>query len=175
MNTVGRFAFAIALSLPLTGVLADKGGDHSKTGKRGGGHASTLGKPGDPKDVTRTIEVAMNDSMRFSPADIAVNRGETIRFIVKNDGRIKHEMVLGTVKELKAHAALMRRFPEMEHADPNQVTVDPGKTGEMTWQFSRSGNVDFACLQPGHYEAGMAGKVRVGKNAGTKNVSAAGK
>ena len=176
MDAVRRIAFAIAVSLPMHGVLAHKGDDNSrKAGTHGGGHASTLGKPGDPKNVSRTIEVAMNDSMRFSPADIAVKNGETIRFIVRNEGTIKHEMVLGTIKELKTHAALMLKFPEMEHADPNQVTVDPGKTGEMIWQFNRAGNVDFACLQPGHYEAGMAGRVHVGKSGERKTVSSASK
>ena len=173
MNKVRSIVVAVALSLPIHAALAHKGEDHSRqAGKHGGGHASTLGKPGDPKDVSRTIVVGMDDTMRFSPARIAVKRGETIRFVVRNDGKIKHEMVLGTIKELKAHAALMRKFPEMEHADPNQVSVDPGKTGEMIWQFSRAGNVDFACLQPGHYEAGMAGKVVV-DNIELKKVSSA--
>ena len=103
----------------------------------------------------------MNDTMRYSPARIGVKRGETIRFVVKNSGQIKHEVVLGTVKELREHAALMRKFPEMEHADPNQLAVDPGKTGELLWQFTKPGTFDFACLQPGHYEAGMHGKIAV--------------
>ena len=75
-----------------------------------------------------------------------MKRGETIRFIVKNTGKLKHEMVLGTIEELKAHAELMRKFPEMEHADPNQVSVEPGKTGELIWQFTNAGTFDFACL-----------------------------
>ena len=73
----------------------------------------------------------MTDNMRFSSADIAVKQGETIRFVVKNSGKIKHEMVLGTPKELKEHYAMMMKMPEMEHADANMVTVAPGKTGEV--------------------------------------------
>jgi uncharacterized cupredoxin-like copper-binding protein len=92
-----------------------------------------------------------------------VKRGETIRFVARNTGKEKHEMVLGTIEELKKHAELMRKFPEMEHADPNQVTVDPGKTGELVWQFTKAGTFDFACLVPGHFEAGMFGKVRVNR------------
>ena len=99
--------------------------------------------------------------MRFTPAQIDVKRGETIKFVVKNNGKLKHEMVLGSAKELKEHAALMQKFPEMEHADPNQVSVDPGKSGELIWQFTKTGKFDFACLQPGHFEAGMVGKVAV--------------
>ena len=154
-------AFAIALSLTVTGAFAH--GDEHEAGKEkhGEGHADALGKPGDPKKISRTIEVQMSDAMRFSPENIKVKRGETIKFVLTNAGKVKHEMVLGSIKELKEHAALMQKFPEMEHADPNMVSVDPGKTGELTWQFTRAGTFDFACLQPGHFEAGMVGKVAV--------------
>ena len=126
-----------------------------------GGHAQGVGKPGDPKKVSRAIQVVMSDDMKFTPANIDVKRGETIRFMVRNAGQIKHEMVIGSMKELKQHAELMRRMPGMEHAEPNMVTLDPGKTGELIWQFDKAGTFDFACLQPGHFEAGMMGKVWV--------------
>lgn len=166
MKSIGTIVAGIALSLSINGAFAHGDEDQAKKSVQlGDGHASELGRPGDPKRVTRTVELRMSDTMRFSPANIAAKRGETIRFVVKNNGKIKHEMVLGTLKELKEHAALMRKFPEMEHADPNQVSVEPGKTGEMIWQFTRAGKIDFACLQPGHYEAGMAGKVTVANAA----------
>ncbi len=111
--------------------------------------------------VTRTMEVDMNDAMRYTPSTIAIKRGETVKFVVKNNGRVKHEMVLGSIAELKEHAALMVKFPEMEHVDPNQVSVEPGKTGELVWKFTKPGTFDFACLQPGHFEAGMRGKIAV--------------
>ena len=120
-----------------------------------------MGQPGVAAKVTRTIEVDMNDAMRFTPSDIAVKKGETVKFIVKNSGKIKHEMVLGSNQELKEHAAMMQKFPEMEHADANQISVDPGKTGQIIWKFSKAGTFDFACLQPGHFEAGMKGQVKV--------------
>ena len=123
-------------------------------------HAA-FGQPGNPAKVSRSIAIDMNDTMRYNPARINVKRGETIRFVVRNSGQVKHEVVLGTVKELREHAALMRKFPKMEHADPNQLALDPGKTGELVWQFTKSGTFDFACLQPGHYEAGMHGKIAV--------------
>jgi uncharacterized cupredoxin-like copper-binding protein len=127
-------------------------------------HASALGKPGDPGDpgkVSRTVEIIMTDSMRYSSSRVLVKKGETIRFVLKNTGKIKHEMVLGSIKELKEHAAMMQKMPEMEHADANMASVEPGKTGELIWQFTKSGKFDFACLQPGHFEAGMKGKVLV--------------
>jgi uncharacterized cupredoxin-like copper-binding protein len=132
-------------------------GGHSEDG----GHAQAAGKPGDPKKVSRTIQVVMSDDMKFTPSKINVKRGETIKFLVKNAGQIKHEMVIGSMTELKEHAEMMRKMPEMEHAGPNQVTLDPGKTGELVWQFAKAGTFDFACLQPGHFEAGMMGTVSV--------------
>jgi uncharacterized cupredoxin-like copper-binding protein len=158
-------AAAIAVSLvSATGVPAHEDKKPvKKADRQADGHAAALGKPGDPAKVTRDVEVEMDDTMRFRPASIRVKRGETIRFIVRNTGKLKHEMVLGTIGELKKHAELMRKFPEMEHEDPNQVSVDPGKTGELVWQFTKTGTFDFACLVPGHFEAGMVGKVRVSR------------
>ncbi len=122
-----------------------------------------IGKPGKSSKVTRTVMVDMNDEMRFLPNSISVKRGETIKFIVKNSGKIKHEMVLGSPEELKKHAEMMRKMPEMEHDDENQVSVESGKTAELVWEFTKTGKVDFACLQPGHFEAGMKGQLIVKK------------
>lgn len=125
------------------------------------GHAPTLGQPGNPAKVTRTVEIVMSDAMRYTPDSIVVKRGETIRFRVKNTGQLKHEMVLGSLDELKEHAKTMAKFPEMEHDDPNAISVEPGKTGELVWRFTQAGKFDFACLVPGHFEAGMQGKIAV--------------
>lgn len=140
------------------------------SGSHAGGHENeAIGKPGVAAKVNRTITVDMTDAMRFVPASISVRRNETVRFIVKNSGKLKHEFVLGTEKELKEHYEQMKKFPEMEHADPYMVTVAPGKTGEVVWQFTKAGKINFACLQPGHYDAGMKGFVQVGaaKDTGT--------
>jgi uncharacterized cupredoxin-like copper-binding protein len=118
-----------------------------------------FGRPGDPEKVGRTVTIRMSDTMRFTPDSVTVKRGETVRFLVKNEGKILHEMVLGNDEGLKEHAALMRKFPEMEHDEPYMVHVSPGKTGQMIWTFDKPGEVVFACLIPGHYEAGMTGKV----------------
>lgn len=153
----------LVMSLAFTiGALGHADGNHSKHKDRTAAHhAADLGVPGNPDNVTRNIEVEMIDTMRFRPDRIDVKRGETIRFIVRNTGKLRHEMVLGTMEELKKHAEQMRKFPEMEHADPNQISVEPGKTGELIWQFNRDGTFDFACLEPGHFEAGMIGKIVV--------------
>jgi uncharacterized cupredoxin-like copper-binding protein len=90
-----------------------------------------------------------------------VRRGETVRFRVTNAGKAMHEMVLGTLADLREHAELMRRFPNMQHDEPNMVHVAPGKTGTLTWQFTRAGEFHYGCLVPGHFEAGMVGLVVV--------------
>jgi uncharacterized cupredoxin-like copper-binding protein len=123
--------------------------------------ATDFGQEGDPAQARRTIRVEMSDAMRFTPAHVTVQRGETVRFVVHNGGKVLHEMVLGTADALKQHAELMKRFPEMEHADANMTHVLPGARGEIVWQFTKAGEFQFACLQPGHFEAGMVGTVTV--------------
>jgi uncharacterized cupredoxin-like copper-binding protein len=140
------------------GAMHDKAeGGHAEHG----GHAQAAGKPGNPTKVSRAIQLVMSDDMKFTPANINVKRGETIKFVVKNAGKIKHEMVIGSMAELKEHAEMMRKMPGMEHDEPNQLALDPGKSGELVWQFTHAGTVDFACLQAGHFEAGMTGKISV--------------
>lgn len=173
-----KLCVAAAASLLFAGpVLAHGDDDHSgKTGAKPRAHADghahqhgggdAIGEAGSPGKVDRTINVTMTDSMRFNPASVNAKQGETIRFVVKNAGELKHEMVLGTEKELKEHYELMKKFPEMEHADPQMVTVAPGKSGEIVWRFTKAGKVDFACLQPGHYDDGMKGLVTVAAGKG---------
>ena len=129
--------------------------DYSKAQEKPFGRAS------DPKKAQRTIRVDMSDTMRFSPAELEVRQNDTVRFVVKNSGKQMHEMVLGTMDELKEHAALMRKHPGMEHDEPWMAHVGPGKTSEMGWQFTRPGTYYYGCLIPGHFEAGMIGKVIV--------------
>ena len=120
-----------------------------------------FGREGDPKKVTRTIKVDMNDKMRFSPDSLEIKRGEVVRFDVKNSGKVMHEMVLGTMKELKEHAELMRKHPGMEHDEPYMVHVSPGKSENVVWHFTKAGEFYYGCLIPGHFEAGMIGKIVV--------------
>ncbi len=122
-----------------------------------------IGKPGVATATTRSVAINMSDTMRFTPSSFSAKQGETIRFVIKNSGSLKHEFILGTEKELKAHYELMKKNPEMEHSEPNMITLAGGQTGEVIWQFTKAGKIDFACLQPGHYDAGMKGKVMVAK------------
>ena len=135
--------------IALTPALALAGGMHE--GGHGHEEAAAYGEPGDPARITRTVIVEAADGMRYQPEVIAVKRGETVKFILKNTGKLSHEFVLGDESSLK------------EHADPNMAKVGPGKTGTLVWKFSQGGNVQFACLEPGHYEAGMKGSIRVNR------------
>lgn len=119
------------------------------------------GIAGDTKKVERTIALSMSDDMKFTPNKIDVKQGETVRITLKNTGAQLHEMVIGTKKELDEHAALMVKFPTMEHDEPYMAHIAAGKTGEIIWTFNRAGEFDFACLIAGHYQAGMVGKIYV--------------
>ena len=141
-----------------------------------------FGRAGNPKKATRTVTIGMDDRMRFvamaahgqratdvhagaaphsMPGDIVVERGDTVRFVAHNDGQVMHEMVIGSMNELKEHAEMMRKFPNMEHEEPYMAHVAPGKQGEIVWQFTQAGEFHYACLIPGHMEAGMIAKITV--------------
>jgi uncharacterized cupredoxin-like copper-binding protein len=127
-------------------------------------HAFSAGEPGNPKKPARVIQVTAREAdgkMMFIPEKIEVRKGEQIRFIIRNSGVLKHEFVLASVKDNDKHAELMKKYPDMEHDDPNAKSVDPGKTAEMLWRFTKAGTFEFACLIPGHREAGMHGKAIV--------------
>jgi len=119
------------------------------------------GIAGDPAAVARTVPIVMTDAMRFSPDHVEVRLGETIRFAHHNAGKMLHEFVIGTQAALDEHAALMKRFPDMEHDAPWMAHVGPGEEGEIVWRFNRAGDFRFGCLIPGHYEAGMVGAIVV--------------
>lgn len=114
-----------------------------------------------PSEASRTIEIRMDDRMRFTPSHIDVREGETVRLRIANRGKLLHELVIGTREELQAHAELMKKHPGMEHDEPYMAHVNAGRRGEITWTFNRPGDFEFACLIPGHFEAGMRGTLRV--------------
>lgn len=120
-----------------------------------------VGQPGKADDVSRTIEIDMSDNMRFSPDNIKVQAGETIRFKVTNSGKLAHELVIGDMATLLEHAEMMRNMPDMAHEESNMISLEAAEQGELLWKFTDAGNVDFACLLPGHMEAGMKGQLAV--------------
>ena len=157
-------AASMAAWIPHAGAHGDK---HPGTAKKTlSTEQHAWGREGDPAKATRTIEVDMSDAMRFLPAELRVKRGETVRFAVRNTGKVMHEMVLGTREELERHAEMMRKHPGMEHDAPYMAHVAPGKTQVMAWTFDREGTFMYGCLIPGHWESGMKGSIVVSGIAG---------
>ena len=111
--------------------------------------------------AVKTIEINMTDEMRFTPDLIHVRKGDVIKFVHTNSGESMHEFVLGTESSIDEHAKMMKKFPGMEHSEPYMSHVMPGVTGVVLWRFSEKGEFSFGCLVPGHYDAGMKGKVVV--------------
>ncbi len=140
----------LAISLISVSIITQANQDNAED-------SSAIGKRGDPEKVSRTVEISMIDN-RFKPAEIRVEYGETVKFILRNIGEKKHEMMIGSLVQLDKHAKMMKQYPDMEHSDPNAIRVDPGKTGELVWEFTGSDIVNFACPLPGHYK-GMRGRV----------------
>jgi uncharacterized cupredoxin-like copper-binding protein len=160
MHAIHRFALLAAATLACGAALAHGAQVHSVAPNLEMVEKA-FGRTGDPRNVTRTIRIGAHDTMRYSPSQITVRQGETIRFIVANRGKVPHEIVLGTIDELKEHAEWMKKHPTMEHDAPYMVHLRPGGSGEMVWQFTEPGEFHFACLIPGHFEAGMKGSIRV--------------
>ena len=140
---------------------------HAAPGEAGHSHGPadfSAGEPGDPKKPAKAVLVAMREKdgkMLFIPDRIEVRKGEQVRFLLRNSGELEHEFVLATTDENLKHAEQMKKFPDMEHDDPNGRRLDPKKASEIVWRFTKSGQFEFGCLIPGHREAGMTGTVIV--------------
>ena len=157
-----RLLTVTLIGLGATGLARAHGDqDHAKPAGPVRKEQTDWGIAGEARAVRRTIDVRMGDDMRFSPDRIDVRQGETLRFRVRNTGKAMHEFVIGTKAENAKHAALMVKFPDMEHDEPYMAHVPPGQTGEIVWTFNRAGSFEFACLIAGHYQAGMVGSIQV--------------
>jgi uncharacterized cupredoxin-like copper-binding protein len=124
----------------------------------------SAGEPGDPKKPAQVFLIVMReteDKMVFIPDRIEVRKGAQVRFILRNNGALEHEFVLASVEDNRKHAEEMRKYPDMEHEDPNGKRLKPKQSSEIVWRFTKAGEFEFACLIPGHPEAGMTGKVIV--------------
>ena len=183
-------ALALSISGPAVAAGLHKGG-HGDGHAMGQGHghagAMAFGEPGEPSEVSRTIQITMGDNY-FEPEELVIQAGETVRFVVKNEGEFLHEFNLGTAAMHAEHQKEMMTMMEhgmltptgvdhgmmkMDHSamgmsghahdDPNSVLVEPGKTEELVWKFAAAADLEFACNVPGHYDAGMMGEIEFGK------------
>ena len=160
-HPVAALLLAAICGLSAGGALAHGSKPHDQTPAPLHKEQQVFGIAGDSAKVERTIDIAMSDDMRFTPSNIRVREGETVRLRVRNLGAVLHELVIGTREDLDKHAELMRRFPDMQHDEPQMSHVPPGQRGEIVWQFNRVGEFEFACLIAGHYQAGMRGTITV--------------
>lgn len=185
LNTPRASAGAIALSIILASGAALAAGSHSG----GHGDGADIGKPGEAENATRTIEIVMAENY-FKPENIMVSAGETIQFVIKNEGEFVHEFNIGTAAMHAAHQEEMMTMMEhgvleadrinhdkmkmdmgdgktMEHDDPNSVLLEPGDSAEVVWTFPEEVALEFACNVPGHYESGMVGQVKYQQGHGS--------
>lgn len=121
------------------------------------GHpASQVGVPAIASEASNTLRVAMLDSMKFEFSEfLDIHRGDVVRFLVSNTGKIRHGFFIGNAEEQRKHAKIMREMPDMVHEGGNTLSLSPGESGEITWRFQGDPNIVFACNMPGHFEAGM--------------------
>jgi uncharacterized cupredoxin-like copper-binding protein len=120
----------------------------------------SAGEPGNAAKPSRTIEIELSE-MTYEPIRIEVKRGEQIRFVLRNAGTEDHEFLLATTRENLKHAEVMKKYPHMEHDDPNGVRLGPKKSAEILWRFSKRGTFEYSCLIPDHRDYGMVGHVTV--------------
>jgi len=166
VNSLTRFSLSTFLvlssGLAYCQVHADHGSAHSAA--RSHQEQKAWGIAATATEATRTIHIGMGDDMRFTPDRIELRHGEVVKFTVTNSGKLLHELVIGTRRELDEHAAAMLKSTAMHHGDVTALHVSGGGTGELVWRFNRAGDFDFACLIPGHYQAGMKGSIHVAAN-----------
>lgn len=180
-KTINSAAIIVAIALTIVGLPALAAGEHGSghTGKR------KIGGPADPDLATRTIRVTMRDNT-YEPKAVTVEHDETVRFIITNAGEFVHEFAIATAEMHEAHRPQMLRmmeagvleadkinWPKVDqtpssrgqgaHKETNSLLLEPGKSGEIIWTFPKSGNLEFACNVPGHYESGMVGKIHLGR------------
>jgi len=172
-----RIAVAYTLAVVAsTGALAHSSSPDKEAHAPGNSeHVETpFGVTGKPGPDVKAVTVEMNDDMEFKPSVLHIRPGDTVRFVVKNEGEVLHEMVLGRVEDLAEHKKQMENMPDMKHGQPYMTHVKAGETGEILWKFTKPGTFEYACLLPGHYESGMKGTiyVQVTGEAGGLNLAA---
>jgi uncharacterized cupredoxin-like copper-binding protein len=154
-----KFLLQIAFLASLFCNSASAGGTHGE----GHGQEMEIGKPAN-KHINRSVTVKMFETeygMVFKPNFLKFEPGQTVKINLINKGELQHEFVMDTEAGIRKHRIEMENMPDMDHNDPNSLRLNPNEKGEILWTFSNSGVFEFACLIPGHYEAGMHGKLSV--------------
>lgn len=160
--TKSGIALVAATLLSANAGAGERPSEHSHS--HGHGETFSAGEPGNPKKPARIVQVTMGESdgkMLFVPARLEIKKGDQIKFVLRNNGRLDHEFVLASTADNLEHAEAMRKNPDMAHEEPNGRQLAPNKAGEIVWKFTKTGEFEYACLIPGHREAGMIGTILV--------------
>jgi len=107
-------------------------------------------------DSPRTVEILALDSMAFDPDRIRVQAGETIRFVVTNQGLLEHEFAIGSRAEQQEHAQVMIHGGMREDTSM-AIRLLPGETKELIYTFGSDTDIGYGCFVIGHFPLGMSG------------------
>ena len=115
--------------------------------------APARGAAGGERTVTLTAHWS-----RFTPERLEIPVGTTVRFVVRTDDPVAHELIVGDEAVQDRH----EKGTEAHHGErPGEVSVPAGATAETTYRFDRPGTVLFGCHLPGHWAYGMRGTIEV--------------
>jgi len=109
----------------------------------GSAQGYVFGKPGEAAQADRTVEINLGD-MYFEPESVEVKAGETVRFLVKNQGSLLHELNLGTAA---MHAEHQREMLKMQQSG---MLTPTGMNHAM-------GQMDHGAMDHGQMGAGSMG------------------
>ncbi|MEX2144841.1 MAG: cupredoxin domain-containing protein [Candidatus Spechtbacterales bacterium] len=113
-------------------------------------------EPSQPNQGQKVVKMTMTD-FAFDPAIVNVSENETVKFVITNNGVVKHEFRIASMHEIEEHMGSGHGDHNGADNDANVLVLEPGETGEITYTFKGGEKLIFACLLPGHYEAGMKG------------------
>ena len=120
-----------------------------------------MGEAADESEADRTVKVTMHDELAYDPERLEVSEGDVVTFELVNEGKVRHEFVLGDSDYQQMHEGGMGDGGHGGMME-NGVSVEPGESASLTWRFSESGEVLYGCHEPGHYEGGMVGTIQIG-------------
>lgn len=167
MNKSFLVAFLAVLALVAAACGGSDGVDDSGTASDDHMHSHddtegvVPGGPAEEAEAITEVEVEAQDDFTFTPASIEVEAGEVVTFVVRNEGVAQHEFVLGDEVYQQMHEAEMQGDHDMDMME-NAIVVPGGETKKITWRFDEAGEVLFGCHEPGHYKAGMVGRITIG-------------
>lgn len=98
--------------------------------------------------VSQTVEIIATEYAFSGDPATAIDVGETVRFVVRNDGGLIHEMQV-----LDTDARLIDRTPELA----------PGEVGEVTVTFASPGVYQVICDVDDHLSRGQQATFTVGR------------